>query len=115
MPRPPKEVQPPHVVEVKAILATNVSAGMKVRYAHMPNLTAMIVQLHKDSGVGKGTVERIAKGIGTQYPGIDKIARIAHALRMPMTSLLTQGGVEDLLGRGSVPEQAPHRSSLQRR
>jgi transcriptional regulator with XRE-family HTH domain len=114
MPRPPSAAAPPYVKEVASILATNVTVAMMRRYRTLPHQTAMLKRLAADSGVGKGTVERILKGSTTSFPGLDKIARLANTLKVPVQALMVQGGVQALFVEHEQHDDH-HRGELQRR
>lgn len=92
MGRKRKDVLPPHVVVLRAIVAANVARLIRTsKWADLPT-TKQMIAVAKASGVGQETIRRFVSKYNdpdVPDPGLDKIAMLAEAFGVSPAELLT--------------------------
>jgi transcriptional regulator with XRE-family HTH domain len=79
------------IQHINVILAKRLREAMEKRYPHLPNDTQRIAKLAKEADVGRGTIQRALdpETHGATSTGVDKLDKMAKALRVEAAWLLT--------------------------
>ena len=71
---------------MRVVVGANVARLLDHHYSHLPNVTARVKELAKDSGIGHGTVQRIMdRKVGAS---LDNIEALANAFSVSVYQLM---------------------------